>query len=100
MPVTKTVKIVVVGDGAVGKTCLLKCYIEGKAPDPNEYVPTVFENHSAMKVVDKEEVKLNSRICRTQGIIDFLEQTLHKSVIVHTYLSAFKNIVSKYTCSV
>ena len=36
-------KIVVVGSGAVGKTCLIHCYVNESFPDG--YVPTVFDAH-------------------------------------------------------
>ena len=37
------VELVVVGDGAIGKTCLLVVFAKGTFPE--QYVPTVFENY-------------------------------------------------------
>lgn len=49
-------KLVIVGDGACGKTCLLIVFSKGAFPDL--YVPTVFENYVADVEVDGRRVEL------------------------------------------
>ncbi|KAJ3345675.1 GTP-binding protein Rho1 [Entophlyctis luteolus] len=49
-------KLVIVGDGACGKTCLLIVY--SKKQFPEVYVPTVFENYIAEVNVDGRRVEL------------------------------------------
>ncbi|XP_067685448.1 transforming protein RhoA-like [Haliotis asinina] len=49
-------KLVIVGDGACGKTCLLAVFTKDEFPDV--YVPTVFETYIADIEVDGKQVEL------------------------------------------
>ena len=56
-------KLVIVGDGACGKTCLLIVFSKDQFPEV--YVPTVFENYVADIEVDGKQVSILFRTTAT-----------------------------------
>ena len=56
------IKLVAVGDGAVGKTCLLNVFVNGKFPE--QYEPTVFENYEfdVQKMIGIKEIDGKVRV--------------------------------------
>ena len=60
-------KLVIVGDGACGKTCLLIVFSKDQFPEV--YVPTVFENYVADIEVDGKQVTSSSTLAVKASMI-------------------------------
>ena len=94
------IKLVAVGDGAVGKTCMLISYVRGEFPE--EYVPTVFENYNAKVDTSVGKVTLDLWDTAGQEEYDEIRKLAYKKVngflICFSIVSptSFANIKSKW----
>lgn len=69
-------KLVIVGDGACGKTCLLIVFSKDQFPEV--YVPTVFENYVADIEVDGKQVSPGKNLAGpTNFKASFLRSSSH-----------------------
>ncbi|VDM33734.1 unnamed protein product [Hydatigera taeniaeformis] len=95
-----TIKCVLVGDGAVGKTCLLMKKVTGNFP--TSYIPTVFDNYTVPIEIGKTTYRLS--------LIDTAGQEAYENIRRHVYpdtsvfvlcfsvtlRSSFCNVVDKW----
>merc|ERR1712037_708068 len=96
----QTIKCVVVGDGAVGKTCLLISYTTNEFP--LKYVPTVFDNYAVTVMIGEEPYTLGLFDTAGQEDFDRLRPLSYPStdvflVCFSTVLpSSFENVKEKW----
>ena len=97
---TESVKLVIVGDGTVGKTCMLMCYTSNDFP--SDYVPTVFDNYVANVSIGKETISLGLWDTAGQEEFDSLRPLSYPGTDIFllcfavSYEPSFKNLKTKW----
>lgn len=81
-------KLVIVGDGACGKTCLLIVFSKDQFPEV--YVPTVFENYVADIEVDNKQVN-----CARNGVERDEKCSVTAKVWIKTRKSRSRKVFSR-----
>lgn len=82
-------KLVIVGDGACGKTCLLIVFSKDQFPEV--YVPTVFENYVADIEVDSKQVRKLLFLCYKYQSFPFHVRAVHLGSWIDQNLSQIQN---------
>nr|XP_023664553.1 rho-related GTP-binding protein RhoA-C-like [Paramormyrops kingsleyae] len=97
-------KLVIVGDGACGKTCLLIVFSKDQFPEV--YVPTVFENYVADIEVDSKQVRIEIHYLMASCILFseflyfhqlYISSNTFEFTLTNTLHSVTENIPEKWT---
>ncbi|KAF0312928.1 Ras-related protein ced-10 [Amphibalanus amphitrite] len=90
----RDIKLVVVGDGTVGKTCLCYTYKQGSFPDDDAHRPTIFDNSYIDLSLDGHHLNLNVWDTAGQEEFERLRPLMYPKTDVFLLCYAIDNVTS------